>query len=244
MTEDMRLFWETYNEHYTNELIIHESFNPIRSFEKELIDGPILDIGCGQSNFLIEYSVSGRELFAIDNEDYQLKTLSQRINDYAGDRKGKVNFLNMSLPKDELPNEIFSLVIMSNFLQFFPIEECEIIINNLIERTKEGSLIYVLVHSDKHPYNKSEDEKTNTYFKHFFSEDDLNQIFKDSHFERLYLSDSQFTIPKFDMEIRKIWCEKILDYRNITDQTKRKNFIDANLKEKCVASLTSIYRRK
>ena len=178
MTEEMRLYWETYNEHYTNDVILHKCYNPLRNFEKEFIDGPILDIGCGQSNILLEYSITGREIFAIDNDNYQLETLSKRINDYAGDRKGKLNFLKLTLPKDELPNEIFSLVAMSNFLQFFTIDECHNIVKQLLNRTTKGSLIYIVVHSHKHHYNEPKNRKeNNNYFKHFFTEEDLNQIF-------------------------------------------------------------------
>lgn len=64
MDPQMLLYWETYNELYTSELIVHKSFNPLRDYEDDFIEGPVLELGCGQSNFLIEYSVTGRDIYA------------------------------------------------------------------------------------------------------------------------------------------------------------------------------------
>lgn len=245
MKEDMRLYWETYNEYYPNDLILHKYPNPLRNFEKEFIDGPILDIGCGQSNILLEYSITGKEIFAIDNDNYQLKTLKKRIDDYAVDRKGKLNFLNLTLPEDELPSEIFSLIVMSNFLQFFTIDECHNIVKQLIDRTTNGSLVYIVVHSHKHHYNEPKNRKENIrYFKHFFTEEDLNQIFDNSHFERLHFADTQTLFSEFDKEIMRVWTEKILNYYKITNKKERRDALNDTLGDNRVASLVCIYRRK
>src|SRR6478735_2818439 len=73
MERSLQFYWELYSEYYSNEQIVHRSFNPLRNYEEEFINGPILDIGCGQSNFLIEYSITNRDIYAVDNEKYQLE---------------------------------------------------------------------------------------------------------------------------------------------------------------------------
>lgn len=123
MDESLRIYWELYNELCSNELMIHKSHNPLRNFEEEFIDGPILELGCGQSSFLVEFSKTGKEIFAIDNEDFQLKLLKKRIELYAGEDAGKLHLLNITIPKKEIPKEIFSLVIASDFLHFFSMED-------------------------------------------------------------------------------------------------------------------------
>lgn len=181
----MRLYWETVKENYTNEFLIHTSFNPIREFEEEFIEGPILEIGCGQSPLLLEYCQTGREIFAVDNEDYQLKELKSRINDL--EPISKVNFINATFPNDKLPKNNYSLIILSNFLHFFSMQDCSKIISSLFALSVKGTLFYAVCHSNKHPHNNPENPKNNDYFKHYFSEKDMNTLFDEENFERIFL---------------------------------------------------------
>lgn len=131
MEDTLRIYWELYNEIFSNELMIHKSPNLLRDFEEEFIEGPILELGCGQSNFLVEFSKTGKEIFAIDNEEFQLNLLKQRIESYAGKDAVKLHLLNITIPEKEIPQEIFSLVIASDFLHFFSINECKNIISQV-----------------------------------------------------------------------------------------------------------------
>lgn len=62
MNETLRIYWELYNEIFSNELMIHKCHNLIRNFEEEFIEGPILELGYGQSNFLVEFSKRKRNI--------------------------------------------------------------------------------------------------------------------------------------------------------------------------------------
>jgi len=245
MDETMRLFWETYSEFYSNELMIHKNLNFLRDFEDDFIDGPILELGSGQSSFLVEFSKTGREIFAIDNDDFQLDKLKERIESYAGKSAGKIHLLNITIPEKELPDKKFSLVIASNFLHFFSINECEKIIKQIISRTQKGSLVYVIVHSQLHSYNDPTDAGIKAYFKHFFSENDLTNLFNEEYFERvLFLDMQQSKKSKYDKEMEIKWVEKILDSNGIFDIQKRQELIEQNTKDENVGSLVCIYRRK
>lgn len=245
MDKTLRIYWELYNETFSNELMMHKSHNLVRNFEEEFIEGPILELGCGQSNFLVEFSKTGKEIFAIDNEDLQLNLLKKRIESYAGKEAGKLHLLNITIPEKEIPQEIFSLVIASDFLHFFSINECRKIISQIISRTQKGSLIYVRVHSKSHSYSVSPDPQLHKYFKHFFTESELTELFDEQYFERMILSSTVQNIrSKFtrDMEIK--WTVNVLDEYQIFDPQERQEHLDEINQELNVGSIECIYRRK
>jgi SAM-dependent methyltransferase len=245
MDETLRIYWELYNEIYPNELMIHKSHNLLRSFEEEFIEGPILELGCGQSNFLVEFSKTGKEIFAIDNEEFQLNLLKKRIESYAGNDVGKLHLLNITIPEKEIPQEIFSLVIASDFLHFFSINECKNIISQIISRTQKSSLIYVRVHSKLHSYSDSPDPEMHEYFKHFFTENDLKELFDEKYFERIIFSNTVQNIrSKFTREFEIKWTEKLLNEYQIFDPQERQEQIEENSKELNVGYLECVYRRK
>lgn len=80
MDETLKIYWKLYNEIFSNEELIHKNNNLLRKFDDEFIDGPILELGCGQSHFLVEFSKMGKEIFAIDNEEFQLNLLKNELN--------------------------------------------------------------------------------------------------------------------------------------------------------------------
>lgn len=245
MEDTLRIYWELYNEIFSNELMIHKSPNLLRDFEEEFIEGPILELGCGQSNFLVEFSKTGKEIFAIDNEEFQLNLLKQRIESYAGKDAVKLHLLNITIPEKEIPQEIFSLVIASDFLHFFSINECKNIISQVISRTQKSSLIYVKVHSQSHSYSDSSDPKVHEYFKHFFTENDLTELFDEKYFERIIFSNTVQNIrSKFTREMEIKWTEKVLDEYQIFDPEARQEQFEENNKELNVGYLECIYRRK
>lgn len=245
MDESLQIYWKLYYEIVTNELMIHESHNMLRNFEEEFIEGPILELGCGQSSFLVEYSKTGREMFAIDNEDFQLDLLKKRIESFAGKEAGKLHPLNITIPEKEIPNEIFSLVIASDFLHFFSMENCSKIISQIVSRTKKGSLIYIKVHSKSHSYYKSSSPELHEYFKHFFSEADLTELFDEKYFERMIFSDTVQDIrPGFKRELEIKWTERVLDEYQVFDPEEREEELKSAKKESSIGYLECIYRRK
>jgi hypothetical protein len=114
-----------------------------------------------------------------------LRLLKKRIDLYAGKDTGKLHLINITIPKNETPKEIFSLVIASDFLHFFSMEDCRKITSQIVSRTQKGSLIYIKVHTKSHSYFKSADPGLHVYFKHFFSEIDLTMLFDEKYFERI-----------------------------------------------------------
>ena len=245
MNDEMRYFWEVYDEYYSTEKLLHKSFNPLRDFEEEFIEGPILELGSGQSSLMIEYSIRGKDLIAIDNEDFQLKKLKTRIEEYAGtENLKKIEFLNRTIPNDEIPEKIFSVIIISNFLHFFTLKRCEEIIQKLLGRITSGSLIYLTVHSTKHPRNNPEDPNNNAYFQHYFSESDLNKLFPKDYFERIFFADMQQKKSEFDKKVLEKWYEKIFDSKGITSKEFRKKKIEEAFKDDQQAALSCIFRRK
>ncbi len=245
MEETLRMYWELYNELCPNELMIHKSHNPLRNFEEEFIEGPMLELGCGQSSFLVEYSKTGKEIFAIDNEDLQLNLLKKRIESYAGKQAGKLHLLNITIPKKEIPKEIFSIVIMSDFLHFFSMDDCIKINKQIVSRTQKGSLIYIKVHSKSHAYFKSSDPGMHQYYKHFFSEADLPKLFDDKYFERIMFSETMQSVrSKFSREIEVKWHEGVLDEYQIFDPEEREEELKSTKEESNIGYIECIYRRK
>lgn len=244
MDDSLKIYWKLYYEMFSNEVMIHKSHNMLRDFEEEFIKGPILELGCGQSNFLVEFSKTGKEIFAIDNEEFQLNLLKKRIETYAGKDAGKLHLLNITIPEKEIPQEVFSLVIASDFLHFFSIDECKKIISQIVSRTQKGSLIYIRVHSKSHSYNNSNDPGLHEYFKHFFSESDLVELFDGKYFERMIFSNTVQSIrSKFTREMEMKWTEKLLDEYQIFDPQERQEYFEDTIKELNVGYVECVYRR-
>ena len=243
MDQQMKMYWETAREMYPTGLLVSKNTNPLRDYEEDFIEGPILELGCGQSALLIEYSKSGREIFAVDNDAYQLQQLRERIIEYKGNADN-VNFLNRTILKDTVPDAIFSVVILSNILHFFSMKDCNGLIEQLIERTTKGSLFYIVVHSDKHPRNFPEDPDNFVYFKHYFKAEDLQILFNPEQFEQLYCADVQRQQGKFDRTITESWLNKVLDRAKIFDEKDRKEEIDDYMEYNRQADLLVIYKKK
>lgn len=245
MEETLKIYWKLYSEFYSNEMMIHKNHNPLREYEDEFIDGPILELGCGQSSFLVEFSKSGREIFAVDNDNLQLDILNKRITTYSAPTSDRLHLLNLTIPKDKLPEKKFSLVIMSDFLHFFSLQDAKSLMNEIVARTSKGSIIYIRVHSKKHSYNNPLDPEISEYFKHFFSLKDLNILFNHTNFECLICSENQqFVKSKYEETMEVAWFSELLDRDGITNQKEREDIIYENTQERIDAWITCIYRRK
>lgn len=78
MDSSMKLYWSLYFENFSTQKLI-EGNCLIKSYKYDLIHGPIIDIGCGQSKDLLAFINSDRQIFAVDNEQLQLDYLKQRV---------------------------------------------------------------------------------------------------------------------------------------------------------------------
>lgn len=245
MDESLQVYWELYYEKCSNELMIQSSTNLLRKFKEQFVDGPMLDLGCGQSNFLVEFSRNGKDIYAVDNEDFQLQFLKKRIESYAGKDAGKLYLLNRMIPQQEIPNEVFSVVIASDFLHFFTLQDCRKIIDQLISRTKSGSLVYVKVHSKSHHYYESQDPGMHDYYKHFFSKEDFSGLFDQKYFERIVLTETVQSIRSaFTKNLEVEWVERLLDTYQVLDPEERNEHLAPIQEEHDNGYLECVYRRR
>jgi SAM-dependent methyltransferase len=159
MDDQMRLYLEAYSENFTTDDLIRVLHNPLRDYENEFVDGAIVDIGCGQTTFLLDYINTNRRLIGIDNDQYQLDFLKNRL-DALPITNANIELLNLTLLSDNLPSEAYSVVFLANILHFFNLAQCQEIISQLKLNLASGSLIYVWAHSDKYYRNDPSDQKT------------------------------------------------------------------------------------
>lgn len=54
MNIELKLYYELYRKLYDTAELLRKSFNPLREYDDEFIEGPVLDLGCGQSNFAFQ----------------------------------------------------------------------------------------------------------------------------------------------------------------------------------------------
>lgn len=127
--------------------------------------------------------------------------------------------MNINIGVDEIPLEKYALIVCSSILHFFSVDSCISLVNSWHKNIVPGTLIYVEVHSEKHPSNNPNDPENNQYFKHFFSEADLDIVFPSDRFEILYFSDTQKTQTAEENAILNLWLDKWYEINNITDKT-------------------------
>ena len=177
MTDDEKLYWQTAYEMFPNEKYIKQSSNPLREYEDEFIEGSIIDIGCGQSNFLLEYCNSFKNIYAVDSEYFQLDLLRKRAENLPGSDLRKWKFINANVPKEKLPEDLYSVIILSNFLHLSTLSRCKVMEESIRKFSTQGTLIYLLVYSTECCGNNPEDPSNNEYIKHYFTIDDLLDLF-------------------------------------------------------------------
>lgn len=244
MDNSMKLYSELYFDAFPNAKMIQQTANPVREYEDELIEGPIIDIGCGQSSYLLEFINSDREIYAIDNEQLQLDYLKKRVIQEDKAKLNKWHFKNINFPDDPLPNKKYSLIILSNILHFFTLEQGREIGKKLVEFTKKGSMIFIGVHSKKYYMNDPKNPNNNEYFKHYFTVKDLEKIFPKALFERVYSAEIDKIDTQSDKEITNQWLDKSLEADGIIDP-RHKAFIKKNyLKNRTQSDIQMIFRKR
>ncbi|MGQ7855181.1 methyltransferase domain-containing protein [Pedobacter sp. WC2501] len=241
MDTQMRLYWEAYSETFTTDDLIRVMHNPLRDYENEFVNGAIVDIGCGQTSFLFDYISTNRKLIGIDNEQFQLDQLKNRL-DALPITDENIELFNLTLLSDPLPSETYSVVFLANILHFFNLAQCQDIISQLKLNLVSGSFIYVWVHSDKYYSNDPNDPENNEYFKHYFTLADLDHLFIPSGFERLLFSETERLFSRKEMQTQEKWLEKILDHMNIFDKSERESIKDEELINNPEADIIAVYR--
>ena len=244
MDHSMKIYCELYFDSFSNAKMIQQTANPVREYEDELIEGPIIDIGCGQSSYLLEFINTDRDIYALDNEQIQLDLLKKRVIQENKAKLDKWHFKNINFPDDLLPDRRYSLIILANILHFFSIEECLEIGKKIVELTETGSMIYIVVHSQKYYLNDPKNPKNNAYFKHYFTTKDLEKIFPKNLFERVYSAEIEKMDTQRDKEITSRWLDKSLESDGITDPRHKASIKKKYLKNRGQADIQMIFRRK
>ena len=244
MNIELKLYNDLYRNLYSTAELVRKSFNPLREYDEEFIEGPVLDLGCGQSNFAIEYAEKGREIYAVDNEATQLKMLQERIAEYSPKNLANLRLCNLTLLQDQIPGESFALVNMANLLHFFSLKECTIIIDQLVNKTRPGAFIQIVVHSDRYYMNNPNDPDNNDYFKHYFTEEDVEGLFPNNLFEKVFLAHIQKRRSKLETAIIEQWLDKVMDHQGITDQSERQTCKNDYLEINEESQVVAIFKRK
>ena len=244
MDDSMKLYWEIYFKNVPNEKVINQITNPIRGYEEELVDGAIIDIGCGQSPFLLDFSWMDREIIAVDNEQSQLNFLKQRALKQDDCNIDNWKFCLLEYPKEDIPDKIYSLIIFANFLHFFSLKKCIEIVENIQKNTTKGTLIYVSVHSHKFYENNPNDLNNNDYFKHYFTPEDLETVFKKGSFERMYIAEIEKIDSTDERSLVSKWFDKACRKEGNTNQKKIDVYKSEYLKNKTQSDIIAIFRKR
>ena len=244
MSIELKLYNEIYHQLYNTVELVRKSFNPLREYDDEFIEGPVLDLGCGQSNFAIEYAGKGREVYAVDNEATQLNMLQDRIAEYSPENLANLRLYNVTVLRDQIPGEGFALVNIANLLHFFSLQKCALIINQLIYKLKPGAFIQLVVHSDRYYMNNPDDPDNNNYFKHYFSEEDVEGLFPNNLFEKVFMAHIQKRRTKLETTMMEQWLDKLMDHEGITDQSERQDCKNVYMESHQESQIVAIFKRK
>lgn len=245
------LYQEAFNEIFSTEYLLANQLSPLTLFQDNIIDGPIIDIGCGSASMLLGFAKTDRELFAIDVDKTELERLEYRVGEIEDSKIENWHFLNLRLFGDQLPKHKFSIISLSNLLHFFSLDVCLSLSDQLIEISETGSLVCVSVHSDSHKENSSDNPNRFSYFKHYFSEDDLDRVFPSEHFETLYIDNTKRRLSTIELDVMELWGRKMVlmgfPQRARDEQFLKEKSIELrNIKQKSelVTSINAVFMRK
>lgn len=217
MNEIMRLNSEATFEVLNNHRFLRELHNPLREFDNDMIDGPLLEIACGHTSILLDYAKSGRKLIAVDNDSFQLDLLKKRAREISSNTDNW-EFLDITFPSGNIPSYNYAAIILSNILHFYSLRECIEIGKRIYDMAVEGTLIYVAVHSDGYYTNDPDDPENNDYFKHYFEASDFEKIFPPIKFECVYSAHIEKAKTKSVIEIVNKWVDKVAASEKNTNQ--------------------------
>ena len=243
MSPEMKIYHRLFFQEVSNEKFLRILENPVRAYEDEMPDCPIIDIGCGQSSTLLDYLEAKRDLVAVDNEQSQLNYLRKRVENYNPEKLAHWTFLCKSLPDETIFERDYALVILSHLLHFFSLNECIEIGKLIAEKTKSGALIYSRVHSTKHYGNHPEDPNNYDYFKHYFSVEDLDAVFPNEKFEKIYSAEVESQTMALERKIQIKWIEEVCRKAKITDRREITEIKREHFKDQKESFIDTIYRR-
>jgi cyclopropane fatty-acyl-phospholipid synthase-like methyltransferase len=234
----MKLYWKLYLEWFSNDKILSDFLNPIHNYGLH-VSGKIIDIGCGQSEYLLDLLDTDFELFAVDTEESQLEFLKQRVIS-AGYSEKRLIYSSKEFPSDDFKDFSFSCIIVSNLLHFFSKEQAFKFIAGLSNYSSSGCLIIITVHSQDHLSNKKE-TNSESYFKSFYSKKDLHEMFPISQFEYLSFIEKEKEPSNYQIKFLKHWINENYKDKCTLDQIKK---IQNNYQQTCCTNSIDFVIRK
>lgn len=246
----LELYYEAAAKIYsTQDILDSYKVSPLSLFDNQLIEGPVLDVGCGPASMLLCFSSSGRDLYAVDNGESALTALRRRVDEVPDADLTKWHFMKSDVLHDQVPEGEFALISMINLLHFFSDAEREEILAKIHQRTRPGSMVCVTVNSDKHSANSAGNTNRYAQFKHFFTEEDLSHSFPNQDFQRYYYDYTHRKYSTKELDVMELWGRKIA---LASENPGNKEWVDAYAtrfrkgKEanETVSSLTAIFIRR
>lgn len=150
-------------------------------------NGEVLDIGIGEGRNALFFAAQG---FVVEGIDIS-ETAVERCLELSKEHNLNVDAKIQDITSFEIEPNKYSLIILSNVLNFFPDNE----IKNIIDKVKNGlqknGLVYINVFDDKEPGRKKAPERyeqlaEHTFYKessnmflHYFTRSELEGFFTD-----------------------------------------------------------------
>lgn len=179
---------EFLDENVATEEMLHSRL--LDPFVFESIQGKVLDLGYGMGGDIAYFLNKNCQVIGIDKDLNCSIRLTKRLK-----RDMPIAINNLSLITDEItpeliPDEKFAVILLSNILHFFELHVSQNIISKCINNLMPGGLILIVVHSIYHPDFKKPDPFS--YFKHYFTEREIEDNFDQNEFRRLYKSQTEY----------------------------------------------------
>jgi hypothetical protein len=186
----------------------------------------IIDVGSGVSFYFKDLLDSGYlNITALDETKFKLNELMFKLDEEKKNRD-KVIFLVADFLTENLifwPK--YDVVIFSQLFHFFEFDKVKEIISEINPQLKDGTIIQVRVHSEKHPANGN---PATDNFQSFYTFKMLNELFPPEDFEAIIEAD---VVKEKSTEAMEKLKDKARNYyRHTEDQDEFKKQVDDYMK--------------
>ena len=217
--------------YYTTERLLENYVSSLKGRIPES-NCEILDVGCGQSEDILDLIHRDYRFTAVDSDIVPLVEFKHRVEQMNPDYINKIKFVQDEFPSSKLQYEKYDAIIFHNILHFFTLEKLIDIFKNINSKFKPGAVISIIVHSHKHEYNIESNTHRYDFFKHYFEFDDLRKIFPPEQFTTEMECDFVMTKTLSEIEFSKmVWRQILIEIHGVTDEFAIKRHIDASLQK-------------
>lgn len=224
MNDDVKeLMDEVYYSHCSSEDLIRIFDNPLTKYVGKYFQN-ILDIGAGQSSFALDMIRNVVSFTAVDADAKQLEYLRSRIEKFDKTLLNKLHLINGNFKDATINYSQYDCIIFSNILHFISLDNINKYFSKILPTFREGTVIYISVHSKKHPAISRKNS-----FEHFYSTSEIKNIFNGVEFEIIHDREFKYEIDQIERSwiaesVRKA-CVKLWD---ITDENKIEHVVKSN----------------